>query len=249
MRAWLNQVTVLIGFFASVWISFGLGQGEAFADGRTDSAPMTPSAVGEAVSQPLVGFAALEATSPGAKVSWQGGDQKIAKMVTRLRVPTTGSSDDARAMSFLSTWGPALGLDGVEYAFVRVIGMNGLRAVHLQQVHQGLPVYQRYVVVTLDDAGEVRSLSSDAMPLRSVDGMEISESVAKAAASAAVYHGRLPEGVMAPMSARQVVVADSASAVTAWHVQVAALPMMTPVDVLVDGRDGRVLLVRDSVVH
>jgi Zn-dependent metalloprotease len=101
--------------------------------------------------------------------------------------------------------------------------MNGLRAVHLQQVHQGLPVYQRYVVVTLDDAGEVRSLSSDAMPLRSVDGdgdLRVrGEGGPRARRS---IMGASLRGVMAPMSARQVVVADSASAVTAWHVQVAA---------------------------
>jgi Zn-dependent metalloprotease len=176
-------------------------------------------------------------------------DGRSVKLLSGLDVETQGGDWEARAQAFLGAWGAALGLGQGVFEPVKVSHMKGLHAVQLQQVHEGLPVYQRFVVVTLSDDGRARSLSSDAALVGVLARGDVGEGEARAAAQRVVYGDALPQGVDAPMSARLVVVADAASAVVAWHVQVAALPVLTPVDVLVDSRDGRVLLARDGVMR
>lgn len=195
-------------------------------------------------------WAALLTASPGAKAQWQPDGQTI-KLVTGLDVATEGNTAEARAAGFLAQWGQALGITG-GVQVLKASQMRGQASVQFRLVYEGLPVYGRSLTVTLNDAGRVRAVSSDAVKFGPLLQGDLSEGDAKAFAVKVLYRDLLPEGEnpqMSNVSARRVVVADGLETVAAWHVQVPSLPLLTPVDVLIDSRDGRALLVRDIVIH
>ena len=190
---------------------------------------------------------AMQHDTPQMNIVWQMGDRWPA-MITGMNIATDGDDPQSQALDFVARWSNLIGLSPGSLVPVKTRSMTGRSSVQLQQMHDGLPVIGRYVVITLDDAGVVRAVASDAIPFERALAGDITEAQAQRAAVTAVLgEGTGVEASSSPI--QRVIVADPGLAVVAWKVGV---PGPTPLDakvVLVDSRDGRILQVRSNVMH
>lgn len=170
------------------------------------------------------------------------------RLLTGLRAATEGAEPLARAAHFLGQHGAALNLPGgltpvaFETAGHSLPGEAAFTRVRLVQRVDGVPVLDRSAVLTLDAEGRVRSLSSDAVPLRAVAPARIAAETAVVLAVEAVL-GRMDFAVAAKASARPVVLAVGDEGVAGFEVRVLHAV------VRVDAAAGAVLAVRTGYME
>lgn len=145
---------------------------------------------------PQVAVARLQAAHPQARVVWQADR---VQLLTGLSVATEGATPEVRVAGFLRAHPELVGLAGALRP--AAVERRGARTVvRLKQVHDNRPVLDRAVVVTLDAAGAVISLTNEAQPLLVVREATIDAARAKALVAEAT-------GYAGPMSVKPVVLA------------------------------------------
>lgn len=189
-------------------------------------------------------LAELKASHPKVRATWRPG-QSIPALVTGLRVPTRGDTPLARATDFVTRHAPLVG--GAELTGANVRETGSRARVRFEQRHDGVPVADRGLVVTLD-GDRVISVAGDAAPLRRVKPATIDAEKAKALAFAEIE--RLSGGP-APTKAtvRQVVLANGDQGVAGFEVEVAHTPFKAHLVIRIDAHAGEVLGLRNRVVH
>ncbi|MFZ9885976.1 MAG: hypothetical protein ACO3JL_00635 [Myxococcota bacterium] len=109
-------------------------------------------------------FDALSASAKDARAHWRPG-QPGPTVVTGMRVPTEGTNPAARAEHFLRRHEALLGVPSADFSVEEVTPSRYGTSVRLAQRFDKLQVHGREVVVTLDTAGDVISLTSSAAPV------------------------------------------------------------------------------------
>jgi hypothetical protein len=181
---------------------------------------------------------------PTARVHRDRATGRI-RQVFGLAVPASGATPGERALAFLETHGPALGLRAdfvvAEVQSPRLVGASGAvirHIVRLSQVHGGLPVEGRATTVTVDGEGIVRSLTTDdtwlVPPLAAAPRLD---------APAAARHVEALYRVTALADNASLVVlpAGDAPARLAWKVPAVAIALAAHFFVWVDAESGATL--------
>lgn len=189
-------------------------------------------------------------------------------LVTGLRIAPEGETQQERAEAFLAEWSERLlGLSVSDLVFAGTEGARDRTSIRYQQFHQGLPVTGRFVLVTLNDAGEVLSVSNDTVGIAQVEAGGLAEVNARAIAFAAVHPevpasemgldvsagtptvAELPSSVADTTKAMRVILADAGRAMVVWKVHVMSHPVMRNATVLVDTQTGKVVGLKSNVQH
>lgn len=160
-----------------------------------------------AVPGPRAAVARLQASQPAARVIWQGDH---ARLLTGLNVTTEGATAADRVAGFLRQHPNLVGLPGALRPLA-VQHRNGRTTVQLTQAHQGVPVLDHGLTVTLNAQGAVISLTNDTVRLQHVAAATIDEARALALAVEAT-------GLQTPMTARAVVLALGDAGVEGFEV-------------------------------
>ena len=209
---------------------------------------------GAAVAAPLSRHAAeqsltaLAADASSMTVVWRP-DEPTPARVTGLRATTRGATPEARARDFLATWPALLALaEAPTLMGIRTLGDSTV--VRLQPTHGGRRVADRTIAVTLDAAGRVTHVVSDATPLTTVAPAVIDAAAARALAIRHVLglpdEAPLPD---LPTRVEPVVLATGDQGVEGFEVTLSRAPLQEHLVVRVDAHAGAVLGVTDQVKH
>ena len=202
---------------------------------------------GAQVAPTVLADALVQRFGPNVKVTWNAS-RTAPKRLSGLSIATEGKDPGERARGFMLAHAALLGLEGdVQVEDVRVFAPPdaaagtqpgarlSLQSVRLSQVWSGLPVEGRSVVVRLDAAQRVTSVTSDLGPLvvptpeRIVDGASV------------VAMLRSAYQIVGASEPHKVVLALGTGGRIAWKVAVAVLPLQASFFVWVDAETGRVL--------
>ncbi len=200
-----------------------------------------------------VRLAQLEQRYPQTEAVWRSS-QAGPEVVTGLQVAVPGAKTDTeRAVAFLRSYEGLLGVGSDELqpiAGERMKGQSIVRFTQQARVPGGfLPVYNRMVVVALDDKSEVISVTSDAAPLPAfvVGSLTVAQARQAALAHLKVQGpGRtdlsqlpaLPAIFLMPAQARHVIA-----------VEVTVTPRVDRRVVLVDAVNGQILRTETRQLH
>ncbi|MCA9538160.1 MAG: PepSY domain-containing protein [Myxococcales bacterium] len=190
---------------------------------------------------------ALRADFPSLKATFRPG-QPTPALLTGLRVPTEGATPRARAEAFLWLNPELVGADAVD--FIEANQVSGRTIVRFRPQHAGLPVLDRSVVVTLDDAGNVISLGGDTAPITRFNRATIDEETARLIAQRKVTGAAADAPVaLAPSVVRKAVVAFAGVGTEVYEVELSRQPLAEHLVVRIDAHTGEILSVRNRVVH
>lgn len=218
----------------------------ALATTPSGAQPPGPGGSNPAVTRPSAGVALADAIAQrfgaNAKVTWNAS-RTAPKRISGLAVATAGGSPAERATSFVRANATLLGLEGdVKVEEVQVFtppdpaARNAaLHTVRMSQLWNGLPVEGRSIVVRLDSAGNVTSLSSDLGPL------VVPTPTTLIAAETVVASVKATYQIVGIGEPQRVVLAIGTGGRVAWKVAVAVIPLQANFFVWVDAESGRVL--------
>ena len=202
---------------------------------------MAPAAAAPIQARTQAAFDALQREQPGVRAVWRGGQPML---ITGLRASAPGQSAAERAAAFIEARIDLLGRVSLQLEDVDAAGERSV--VRFAQVHGALRVADHSVTVTLDDAGRVTRVLNDASPLVDVRPATITAQDARRLASARVLGVDAPGAVVS--QPRKVVFAEGGHGVEGFLVLVARGPAQV-VEVRVDGHDGQVFGLRDTVLR
>ncbi len=204
------------------------------------AAPPGPSDAAAALDRLRVDHPALKATHrPGSPVP---------TVLSGLAVPTEGADAAARVEGFLA--GHRALFAGAELRVDTVRPRPARTLVALTQTHDGLPVLDRGASVTLDADGRVVRVSGHVRPLTHVDRATIDPEAARALAVRHITGASMAEPL--PQIALRVdrgVVAVGSRGTEVYEVHVSRRPLAEHLIVRIDAHAGRVLGVRNGMVH
>ena len=184
-------------------------------------------------------LAALQHEQPQARAVWRDGQPVL---ITGLEVATTGSSPAERAHAFLARRTELIAAT-LELADVDHRGDRAV--VRFRQVHQGLPVVDHTLVVTLDHQGRVVRLLNDTARLTEVSPATIDAAEARRRAAERV----LGAGVApANLATEKVVFAHGGHGTEGYLVRVPRLPLGV-VEVRVNATTGDIIGLRETVLR
>ena len=198
-------------------------------------------------ADPLSGLKArLAQAQPGARVM-KATDHAGVALVTGLRYRAPGESAQVKAESFLAAF-PAL-TRGLTLVHERT-SEAGQTVVHFHQWHAGQVVFDRTATIAFDQSGRVRSLNSDAAPIYRTQGATIdaqhAEDLAREYLSKDV-HNQFPIAEQSTVKRGYVVLGGQATEV--FEVHTARAPLTEHLVVRVDAHLGRIIGVRNTVIH
>lgn len=202
-------------------------------------APPSPSST---PARPDAALARLRATHPALTTTRRPGSP-VPSVISGLSVPTAGPTPEARVEGFLAAHRDLFG--GAELTVERAAPRPGRTLVHLRQRHGALPVLDRGAVVVLDDAGRVVRISGDVRPLTRLDRATIDEADARALA---LRHLGLDAAAPATLE-RRGVVAVGGHGIEVIEVELSRQPLAEHLVVRIDAHAGRVIGVRNRMVH
>ena len=199
-------------------------------------------------------FAALHRESPRADATWDA-DKPGAALVTGLSTPTIAGTPRQRAEAFLQAHADLLAVAATELRYVDQKQTRNRTVARFTQLCPiglgGLPVYNRFVTVAMDNDGRVLTISSDVLPVAPFQRGTLTEAQARDAAVRAVF-GTRPEDktpVAQVSQAHATVLATAGKSVHAFVVEVVRTPLQDVRLVLVDARDGHLLEQHNTVLH
>ena len=113
-----------------------------------------------------------------ARVVWSPAHDRPTA-VLGLDVPAPGRTPAERARRFLRDKATALRVEGATFRAGEVTTSRRQVVIRLQQLHEGVPVYQRGAVVTMDAAAErVRGVQLDVAPITLTETRDIGPNAA-----------------------------------------------------------------------
>lgn len=182
-------------------------------------------------------FVALKQSQHRARAVWRNAHPTL---VTGIRVPTRGADAAARVLDFVARHRDLIGAKDF-----RIVDVDaGERTlVRLTQLHQGVPVADRSLVITLDSDQAVIRVVNDCAPLRQVEAARLDTAAAARAALESV-HGGAARPV--PVNAHKVVFAAGEHGVEGYIAHVARGPLDV-VEVRINGVDGSVFGVKEDL--
>lgn len=186
--------------------------------------------------------ARLMAAAPKARlmvIPFNGAPAQI----TGLKVATQGADHEARARDFLARF-PVLPAKAGELELVDVRAVAGRHSVMFRQTHGGLPIWERSAVITLNDAGEVVSLTSSLVAVQGVRVGAVSEQEARLKAARAVF-GAKADASVTKQAARALVAQQTSDADQVWIVSLSPTADMLRPLAIVSAATGEVLAIRD----
>lgn len=183
----------------------------------------------------------LMAVSPGATLQRVPFDGSPA-LIVGLSVATSGADWSARALDFVTRW-PVLPAGASSLRVAEVRSLAGRHSVTLAQSAQGVHVFERSAVITMDDAGKVVSLTSSLIKLGAVARGDVAEQAARASAAKAVFGDGADASVS--LDAARVIIASVGQAEEVWMVSLSPAPPLLRPLVFVSTTTGRVVGVRD----
>ncbi|MGM0575001.1 MAG: hypothetical protein ACQEXJ_04635 [Myxococcota bacterium] len=193
-------------------------------------------------------FETLKQRRPSARAVWRA-ERPAPAVVTGLREATEGDSPRLRAEAFVERARALLGVTPGRIAHRGTRSMKGRTVVRWAQRHEGLPVLDRELTITLDDAGRVLRVVNDTVPVGEVPAARVDEDAARRTAveAAGLDPRTLGEEALSRVPAEQAVVANPTGARRVWVVSVVARPLSRHLRVLVDATSGDVVEVRNMV--
>lgn len=196
----------------------------------------------------------LQQQNPAVRATWSG-TAMTPRVVTGMRTATVGATPEARALSFVAAHPELVGVTAGQLGHMETKTSRGRTVVRFQQLHQGLPVLDRTLVITLDTSddgpAQVMIVTSDIRTIRGpLPAATVTERTARDTAIRAAW--ATPEGTATPDAAaraQQVVVADMTGARVMWRVEVQRRPVVDRIEVLVDGASGDVRGLRNRAIR
>ncbi len=171
------------------------------------------------------------------------GDGTIRR-ARKLHVALEGATPAARAESFVTRFGHRLGLNGARIESVRPRGERTL--VRLQPTHNGVPILDGGVVLTLEGS-HLTALNNEAPRLRRIESTQIDADAARRlAADALAAHG-IPGA--APQIARLGIVTLGPVGTPVFEVDWAGLSLNQHWVLRIDAHRGRLIGVDQRGKH
>jgi len=227
----------------SSWVFSSIVAATAVASLPAAATPPAPTIGQPGVQPAVIAGAFAQRFGADAKVMWNAS-RTAPKRISGIAVATSGSTPTERATSFVRANAGLLGLEGdVKVEDVQVFtppdpaarGRGSFDTVRMSQLWNGLPVEGRSIVVRLDGAGRVTSLSSDLGPLVVPTPTAIVTPASVVANIKATYQ------IVAISEPQKVVLALGTAGRITWKVAVAVVPLQANFFVWVDAESGRVL--------
>ena len=191
--------------------------------------------------------ATLLEAQPSARIVWHQS-ARVARLITGLKVATKATSAKARSNEFLAAYGPVLGSPSLIHKSVEKGKTR--TSVHYRQLHKGLTVLDRSLVVTMSNDGIIKTVTNDLEPIRSVLRATIEESAAKETALNALnQQSELPLSMGALTAIKRGLVVLGGAAREVIEVSVSRHPLREHLSVRIDGVTGRVLRIQNQMIH
>jgi hypothetical protein len=219
-------------FVAFVWLS-----------GLLATPPLVAVSVlpGGGVDSPAPLKQSVVAQFPDARVVVSKSGREVV-FLSGIRGPTQGSTVRERAEGFLAKHGHLTGAANLRYAG-QTKSTRGA-SVRFEQLHEGFPVFDRQVVVRIDVDGFVTSFTNDARTIVNASSARIDEIQATALALKAIGEKAEPE-----TRATQGWTITGGHGVAVFEIECMRLPLAEHLVIRIDAHEGRLLSIRNRVLH
>jgi Zn-dependent metalloprotease len=178
---------------------------------------------------------------------WQSS-ARVARLITGLRVQTKAAGARERSDEFMAAYASVLGSPRVIHKSVEKGSTR--TSVHYRQVHQGLSVLDRSLVITMSNEGIIKTVTNDLEPIRSVQRAVLDEETAKETALNALnQQSELPLSMSAYTVIHRGLVVLGGAAREVIEVSVSRHPLREYLSVRIDGVTGKVLRIQNQMIH